>query len=147
MKLWSYEAFETQDDIVDVDEGIDIIALDTEGKICAIQAKCWGISKKLPYREISTFLACPSSSYIDYRLLIATCELGRKASRQIRYQNEQKQVHTFLLSDFTRWDTRWPASLDALVISFHARLISQSGTSWQPSMPCVMVFPLAVGGS
>ena len=115
VKLWSYEAWpKPRDDIVDVDEGIDIIALDTEGKICAIQAKCWGISKKLPYREISTFLASSSVPYIDYRLLIATCELGRKASRQIRYQNEQKQVHTFLLSDFTRWDTRWPASLDAL---------------------------------
>ena len=115
VKLWSYEAWpKPRDDIVDVDEGIDIIALDTEGKICAIQAKCWGISKKLPYREISTFLASSSVPYIDYRLLIATCELGGKASRQIRYQNEQKQVHTFLLSDFTRWDTRWPASLDAL---------------------------------
>ncbi len=115
VKLWSYEAWpKPRGDIVDVDEGIDIIALDTEGKICAIQAKCWGISKKLPYRELSTFLASSSVPYIDYRLLIATCELGRKASRQIRYQNEQKQVHTFLLSDFTRWDTRWPASLDAL---------------------------------
>ena len=115
VKLWSYEAWpKPRDDIVDVDEGIDIIALDTEGKICAIQAKCWGVSKKLPYREISTFLASSSVPYIDYRLLIATCELGRKASRQIRYQNEQKQVHTFLLSDFTRWNTRWPASLDAL---------------------------------
>ena len=98
VKLWSYEAWpKPRDDIVDVDEGIDIIALDTEGKICAIQAKCWGISKKLPYRELSTFLASSSVPYIDYRLLIATCELGRKASRQIRYQNEQKQVHTFLL--------------------------------------------------
>ena len=34
VKLWSYEAWpKPRDDIVDVDEGIDIIALDTEGKI------------------------------------------------------------------------------------------------------------------
>ena len=34
MKLWSYEGLaKPGDDIVDVDEGIDIIALDTEGKI------------------------------------------------------------------------------------------------------------------
>ena len=45
VKLWSYEAWpKPRGDIVDVDEGIDIIALDTEGKICAIQAKCWDLS-------------------------------------------------------------------------------------------------------
>ena len=115
VKVWPYADWpKPRSDIPDVDEGIDIIAQDTEGKICAIQAKCWNANSKLPYGELATFLASSSVPYIDYRLLIATCDVGRKAARQIQLQNEQKQIHTFLLSDFARWDIHWPESLDAL---------------------------------
>ena len=115
VKVWPYADWpKPRSDIPDVDEGIDIIAQDTEGKICAIQAKCWNAKSKLPYGELATFLASSSVPYIDYRLLIATCDVGRKAARQIQLQNEQKQIHTFLLSDFARWDIHWPESLDAL---------------------------------
>ncbi|CAL6435021.1 unnamed protein product [Bathycoccus prasinos] len=115
VKVWPYADWpKPRSDIPDVDEGIDIIAQDTEGKICAIQAKCWNTNSKLPYGELATFLASSSVPYIDYRLLIATCDVGRKAARQIQLQNEQKQIHAFLLSDFARWDIHWPESLDAL---------------------------------
>ena len=115
VKVWPYADWpKPRSDIPDVDEGIDIIAQDTEGKICAIQAKCWNANSKLPYGELATFLASSSVPYIDYRLLIATCDVGRKAARQIQLQNEQKQIHAFLLSDFARWDIHWPESLDAL---------------------------------
>jgi predicted helicase len=114
-KVWPYADWpKPRSDIPDVDEGIDIIAQDTEGKICAIQAKCWNANSKLPYGELATFLASSSVPYIDYRLLIATCDVGRKAARQIQLQNEQKQIHAFLLSDFARWEIHWPESLDAL---------------------------------
>ena len=111
-KVWLWEDWPKPEGVAAQDLGTDLIALDTEGKIYAIQAKFYDVDSQIKFKDISTFLADSSKDYIDHRLLIGTAELAPNARKQLNSQ--EKSVSTFLLHDFEAWDFDWPTSLASL---------------------------------
>ncbi|MDB2644938.1 Helicase associated domain protein, partial [Luminiphilus sp.] len=109
VKVWQWADWPKPDGVAAQDLGTDLIAEDTEGKICAIQAKFYDVDSSIKFKDISTFLADSSKDYVDYRLLIGTAELAPNARKQL--QSQQKPAQTFLLHDFDAWDYDWPKSL------------------------------------
>ena len=109
VKVWQWADWPKPDGVAAQDLGTDLIAEDTEGKICSIQAKFYDVDSSIKFKDISTFLADSSKDYVDYRLLIGTAELAPNARKQL--QSQQKPVQTFLLHDFDAWDYDWPKSL------------------------------------
>ena len=76
VKVWRYADWPKPKGVPEQDLGTDLIAKDTEGKICAIQAKFYAADRKIKFSDIATFLADSSKPYIDYRLLVGTAELA-----------------------------------------------------------------------
>ena len=96
------------------DLGTDLIAEDTEGKICAIQAKFYSESNSVSKGEVDSFLSDSARQVIDYRLLIATTDkIGLNAT--VTLEQQEKPVHLFLLNDFLESRMEWPESCDDLV--------------------------------
>ena len=56
------------------DCGIDLIAKDADGKIWAIQAKCYDPSYSVTKHDVDKFLSESVNEKIDFRLLIATTD-------------------------------------------------------------------------
>ena len=54
----------------DVDAGIDLIAEDKEGKVWAVQAKCYGEDNSVSKKDIDSFISESSNDQIDCRLLV-----------------------------------------------------------------------------
>lgn len=95
------------------DIGTDIIAEDSEGKICAIQAKCYREQNWIPKGHVDSFLADSARKIVDYRLLIAaTDRIGINAENVI--EGQAIPVQLFLLNDFINSPIEWPTSLEAL---------------------------------
>lgn len=94
------------------DIGTDLIAEDYNGKICAIQAKCYKEESSIPKGHVDSFLSDSARSIIDYRYLIATTDrIGLSAT--VTIEGQEKPVHMFLLSDFLD-PFNWPESLASL---------------------------------
>lgn len=108
-EVWLWEDWPKPDGISSQDLGTDLVAVDTEGKVCAIQAKFYSASRRVRFEDIATFLADTSKQYFDYRLLIATSELAPNAQKQIIAQ--EKEVSTFLAHNFESWEVSWPKHL------------------------------------
>ena len=97
------------------DCGIDLVARDTEGKIWAIQAKCYSPEYSVTKHDIDKFLSESSNEKIDQRLLIATTDgLGANAKGVIERQNPTKPINRLMLSDLLEAPIDWPKSLDEL---------------------------------
>ena len=97
------------------DCGIDLIAEDVNGKIWAIQAKCYRSVYSVKKADIDSFLNESASKKINHRLLIATTDrIGRNASAAIRRQHEVKSISQLMLSDLLEAPIIWPNSLDEL---------------------------------
>ena len=109
VKVWRYADWPKPKGVPEQDLGTDLIAKDTEGKICAIQAKFYAADRKIKFSDIATFLADSSKPYIDYRLLVGTAELANNA--KIQLASADKPAYSFLLNRFLDWDTDWPSSL------------------------------------
>ena len=109
VKVWRYADWPKPKGVPEQDLGTDLIAKDTEGKVCAIQAKFYAADRKIKFSDIATFLADSSKPYIDYRLLVGTAELANNA--KIQLASADKPVYSFLLNRFLDWDTDWPSSL------------------------------------
>lgn len=59
--------------------GIYLVAEDTDGQICAIQAKCYAPQYSVTKQDVDSFLSESSNSKIHHRLLIATTDgMGAK---------------------------------------------------------------------
>jgi superfamily II DNA or RNA helicase len=108
-KVWHFEDWPKRWSSRDI--GTDLIAEDTEGKICAIQAKFYRAENYIPKGHVDSFLADSSRDVIDYRLLIATTDrIGINATNAIEGQTIPVQM--FLLSDFLSAPLSWPSGSD-----------------------------------
>jgi len=96
------------------DCGIDLVAEDTEGKIWAIQAKCYNQEYDVTKRDIDSFLSESSNPKIDQRLLIATTDrVSAKANSVIARSNALLPVNKLLLSDLLDKQISWPTSFSS----------------------------------
>ncbi|MDB9950271.1 Helicase associated domain protein [Gammaproteobacteria bacterium] len=97
------------------DCGIDLVARDTEGKVWAIQAKCYAAHNSVTKQDIDSFLSESINPKIDNRLLIATTDgLAPNAVKVIKRQNEVVPVHQSMLTNLLDASVEWPLSLDDL---------------------------------
>lgn len=114
-RIWLWEDWPKPAGVSSQDLGTDLIAEDSEGKVCAIQAKFYDSSYKIRFNDIATFLADSSKDYIDYRLLVSTAELGANAIKQLAAQ--EKPVTTFLLHNFQSVNIDWPKTISQLAVT------------------------------
>ena len=97
------------------DCGIDLIAKDTEGKIWAIQAKCYQPANSVTKKDIDSFLSESTNGKIQNRLLIATTDrIGANAVNVINRQDEIVPVNQLMLSGLLEAPIEWPVSVDDL---------------------------------
>ncbi len=97
------------------DCGIDLIARDTEGKIWAIQAKCYNPDYAVTKKDIDSFLSESSNNKISSRLLIATTDgVGTNAVNVIHRANTLRPVQQLLLTELLEKQLNWPISLNEL---------------------------------
>ncbi len=97
------------------DCGIDLVAKDSDGKVWAIQAKCYDSSYSVTKHDVDKFLSESVNEKIDYRLLIATTDqIGENSRKVIHRQNEVIPVSMVLLNDLEQAPLVWPSSVDAL---------------------------------
>ena len=109
-KVWHFEDWPKRWSPRDI--GTDLIAEDTEGKICAIQAKFYRAENYIPKGHVDSFLADSSRDVVDYRLLIATTDrIGINATNAI--EGQAIPVQMFLLSDFLSAPLSWPNGSDS----------------------------------
>ena len=99
------------------DGGIDLVAQTKDGKMWAIQAKCYDSERSLRRGGINSFLSESSHETFAYRLLISTTNrIGTNSIRNIH--NQEKPVGTIVLTDLETADVRWPPSIEALIAGY-----------------------------
>lgn len=97
------------------DCGIDLVAQDNDGKIWAIQSKCYASHNSVTKHDVDSFLSESSNDAIDQRLLIATTDrMGANARGVIDRQHSMKPVNQLMLADLLEAPLKWPVSLDQL---------------------------------
>ena len=97
------------------DCGIDLVAQDTDGKIWAIQSKCYASHNSVTKHDVDSFLSESSNDAIDQRLLIATTDrMGPNARGVIDRQHSMKPVNQLMLADLLEAPLKWPSNLDQL---------------------------------
>ena len=110
-KIWRFTEWPNRWSGVDI--GTDLVAQDSEGKICAIQAKFYREQSSIPKGDVDSFLADSARDIVDYRLLIATTDrIGINATNAI--EGQAIPVKLFLLNDFINSPIEWPTSLEML---------------------------------
>jgi superfamily II DNA or RNA helicase len=86
------------------DIGIDLVALEKDGSLCAIQAKHYGSSHRISKNDLDKFVTASANPRFASRLLIGTTDrIGRNARRVI----EETSMQTVLLADLAAMDVDW----------------------------------------
>jgi superfamily II DNA or RNA helicase len=97
------------------DCGIDLVAVDVDGKTWAVQAKCYDPKNTVTKKDIDSFLSESANSKIHHRLLIATTDsIGANARAVIGRQNETIPISQMMLSNLLEAPLEWPKSIDEL---------------------------------
>ena len=92
------------------DSGIDLIAEDREGKIWAIQAKCYDEDYSVTKTDIDKFLSESTHELIDHRILIATTDkIAKRARTVMNNQNKVISVNQILRHDLETAPLVWPS--------------------------------------
>jgi superfamily II DNA or RNA helicase len=95
------------------DLGIDLIAEDSDGDLCAVQAKCYNSEYSVSKKDMDSFLSESNRKEISSRLLLATTDsIGSNAKKVCK--NQEKPVTFFLLSDFQRCNLSYPDNISLL---------------------------------
>jgi superfamily II DNA or RNA helicase len=95
------------------DTGIDLVAEDRQGRLWAIQAKCYDPNYSVTKRDVDSFLSASGRSEFSFRLLIATTNrIGHNARHTL--QGQEKQAHVLRLAELERAHVNWPESPDVL---------------------------------
>jgi len=89
------------------DNGIDLVLKHRNGDIWAVQVKCYAPEYTLTKSNIDSFISESGRPQIDRRLLMASCELGAKASKT--YREQDKPFVAFTLSDFELSAIEYPS--------------------------------------
>ena len=95
------------------DHGIDLIAEDMEGRIWAIQAKCYDAKYAIKKTDIDSFISESANAKIDGLLLIASTDSIGKNARGVLERLEKPHIK-LLLADLLTMHLNWPESLDDL---------------------------------
>jgi superfamily II DNA or RNA helicase len=95
------------------DKGIDLVFRDKNGKIWAVQAKCYAPNYEITKADVDKFLSESNRKQIHHRLLIATTDgLGANAKEVLEAQ--EKPVVRYLLSHFEDAKVEYPNSIKEL---------------------------------
>ena len=70
-KVWLWKSWPKNDG---ADTGIDLVAEQNDGELCAIQCKCYADDGNLDMKTVSTFLAKAASLEIKHKILVYTGE-------------------------------------------------------------------------
>ena len=68
-KVWLWKSWPKNDG---ADTGIDLVAEQTDGELCAIQCKCYADDGNLDMKTVATFLAKASSLKLKHKILVYT---------------------------------------------------------------------------
>jgi hypothetical protein len=98
----------------DVDAGIDLVAEDTAGKLWAIQVKAHAEWRRIPKRELDSFLSESGRPAFSYRLLITTTNAGLHPIAANTLAAQEKPVLIVDLADLRKSLVDWPATLEDL---------------------------------
>jgi len=92
------------------DIGIDLVAETQEGKLWAIQVKCYDAESLVPTSEIDSFISASSRPEFDHRLLISTGQLSKNAEYKLTHQD--KPTAFLLYHQLIESPVDWLAFLD-----------------------------------
>ena len=95
------------------DNGIDLIAEDMNGKVWAIQAKCYDPKYSIKKTDIDSFISESANPEIDGLFLIASTDSIGKNARGVLERND-KPHHKLMLAELLAMYLNWPESLDDL---------------------------------
>ena len=116
------------------DCGIDLVAQDADGKIWAIQSKCYASHNSVTKHDVDSFLSESSNNAIDQRLLIATTDrMGPNARGVIDRQHSMKPVNQLMLADLLEAPLKWPVSLQASC-TYNTAFYRHSICDWEMGM-------------
>ena len=91
------------------DCGIDLVARDRNGRIWAIQAKCYAPETTVTKSDVDKFLSESVHESIDCRLLITTTDrLAVNAGRVLRQQHKVLPVHKLMRTGLIASPVVWP---------------------------------------
>jgi len=92
------------------DNGIDLVAETQEGKLWAIQVKCFDPESQVPTSQIDSFISASSRPEFDQRLLISTGPISRNA--EFKLTNQDKPTALLLYHQLIESPVDWLAFLD-----------------------------------
>ena len=105
--VWLWK--EWPDRWADVEAGIDLVAEDLQGRLWAIQAKCYSQTETITKEEVNKFLSESGRPQFSFRLLIATTNrIHYIAKRTIAEQ--EKPASLLDLSQLEAAQVDWPRS-------------------------------------
>jgi len=91
------------------DIGIDLVAETQEGKLWAIQVKCYDPESTVPKSEIDSFLAASSRPEFSHRLLISTGQITKNSESNLK--DSDKSTAFLLYQGLTESPVDWLAYL------------------------------------
>lgn len=93
------------------DCGIDLIYEAKDGKIWAVQVKCYAEDRSVTKSDIDTFLSESNTPAIDGRILMATTDLLSQNARRTCMQQE-KPVRLYMRHSFEQSALQYPATYE-----------------------------------
>ncbi len=81
-----------------IDDGIDLVGIDRDGGICAIQCKFYDRDQEVYKPKIDSFLSAASRKFFTSRLIIATTDRWNRNALRI-LANQDSPVQRLGLSD------------------------------------------------
>ena len=114
-----WEQWAEQHDMLRMDTGVDLVAkLRNEDGWCAIQCKFYAEEKRIPKKEIDSFLSASGSKHFRRRLIIDTTGRGWSKNAEDALRRQAVPVSRIGLSDLRKSSIRWKDYLSAEKIQF-----------------------------
>ncbi len=107
-KIWLWHEWPDHDG---ADTGIDLVAAEKDGGLCAIQCKCFDAKRRVSKRDIDGFLAASEPEHFTSRLLVNTgLPLTSHTLRTL--ERSPKPCRVLDRADLESWDVDWRQYLD-----------------------------------
>lgn len=87
------------------DSGVDLVAAEHDGGVCAIQCKLYEAGSKVPSSDINSFLAEAGKQPFTSSLLVNTGELTTQSWSKI--ENATKRCEVLSSFELDKWPIRW----------------------------------------
>ena len=92
------------------DAGIDLVAAEHDGGVCAIQCKLYSAGAKVPSSDIDSFLAEAGKAPFTSSLLVNTGELTTQSWSKVHNSTKRCEVLSGFVLD--QWPVRWSECFD-----------------------------------